>query len=60
MFKLIFNLLIGDPKKKLKNKIDKKYKEAIQFQRMGKIREYSQTMNEFANLEDEYDRLQNS
>jgi hypothetical protein len=47
-------------KNKLNKKIEKKYNEAIQFQRMGKIREYSQSMNEIANLEDEYERLQNS
>ena len=60
MFKFISFFFEKNKLKKIKNKINKKYKEAIQFQRLGKIREYSQTMNEISNLEDEYERLQNS
>ena len=60
MIKKILNLIFGDEKTKIKNQIDKKYKEAINFQRNGNIRQYSVLMNEIANLEDEYDRLQNS
>ncbi len=60
MFTKIIKLIFGDEKSKIKNKIDKKYKEAISFQRNGNIRQYSVLMNEIANLEDEYDRLQNS
>jgi len=60
MFRWMSFLFGKNKLKKIKNKIDRKYKEAIQFQRLGKIREYSQTMNEISNLEDEYERLQNS
>jgi hypothetical protein len=60
MIKKILNLIFGDEKTKIKKQIDKKYKEAINFQRNGNIRQYSVLMNEIANLEDEYDRLQNS
>ena len=60
MFKFISFFFEKNKLKKIKNKIDKKYKEALQYQRMGNIREYSQTMNDIANLEDEYERLQNS
>ena len=60
MFSKIISLLFGDEKTKIKKQIDKKYKEAIDYQRNGNIRQYSVLMNEIANLEDEYDRLQNS
>lgn len=60
MLKKILNLIFGDEKKKIKKQIDQKYKEAISFQRNGNIRQYSVLMNEISNLEDEYDRLQDS
>ena len=60
MLKKIINMIFGDEKSKIKNKIDKKYKQAIEFQRNGNIRQYSVLMNEISKLEDEYDRLQNS
>ena len=60
MLKKILNLIFGDEKKKIKKQIDQKYKQAISFQRNGNIRQYSVLMNEISNLEDEYDRLQDS
>ena len=60
MIKKILNFIFGDEKTKIKKQIDQKYKEAINFQRNGNIRQYSVLMNDIANLEDEYDRLQNS
>ena len=59
MIKKILALVFGDKKSKIKKEINKKYKEAISFQRNGNIRQYSVIMNEIANLEDEYERLQN-
>ena len=59
MFKFL-KFIFGDKKTKLKKQIDLKYKEAINFQRNGNIRQYSVSMNEISNLEDEYERLQNS
>ena len=59
MFKFL-KFIFGDKKTKLKKQIDLKYKEAINFQRNGNIRQYSVLMNEISNLEDEYERLQNS
>ena len=53
-------LLFGDKKSKIKKEIDKKYKEAVEYQRNGNIREYSVLMTEISQLEDEYERLQNS
>ena len=60
MIDKIFNLIFGDKKSKIKKKIDRKYKEAVNFQRNGNIRRYSELMSEISNLEDEYERLQNS
>ena len=60
MFRELFGLFFGNKLKKIKREIDRKYKLAVQYQRMGNIREYSQTMNDIANLEDEYERIQNS
>ena len=59
MIKKILNLIFGDEKTKVKKQIDQKYKEAINFQRNGNIRQYSVLMNEIANLEDELERLRN-
>jgi len=59
MFKFL-KYIFGDKKSKLKKQIDQKYKKAIFFQRNGNIRKYSVLMNEISNLEDEYERLQNS
>ena len=59
MIKKILALVFGDKKSKIKKENNKKYKEAISFQRNGNIRQYSVIMNEIANLEDEYERLQN-
>ena len=57
MIQHILNLIFGDEKSKIKKNIDLKYKQAIEFQRNGNIRQYSVLMNEIANLEDEYERL---
>ena len=59
MFKFL-SFIFGDKKQKLKNKIDKKYTEAIKFQRNGNIRQYSALMSEISEMQDEYARLQNS
>jgi hypothetical protein len=56
MIKKIIDFIFGDEKTKIKKMIDKKYKEAIEFQRNGNIRMYSTLMNEIANLEDEYEK----
>ena len=60
MFKKIINFMFGDKKTKIKKQIDRKYKEAIAFQRNGNIRQYSSLMSDISKLEDEYERLQNS
>tara|TARA_B100000424_G_C22791598_1_gene425098 strand:- start:328 stop:510 length:183 start_codon:yes stop_codon:yes gene_type:complete len=60
VLKKILEIFFGDKKSKIKSKIDKKYLDAVQFQRNGNIKMYSTIMSEIANLEDEYERLQNS
>ena len=60
MFSGLFTLLFGDKKSKIKKEINRKYIEAINFQRNGNIREYSRIMEQIDNLEKEYERLQNS
>jgi len=59
MFKYIYELIFPNQEKKLASQIKKKYEEAIQCQRNGNIRGYSELMNEIANLEDELERLRN-
>jgi len=60
MFKKMIEFIFGDKKTKLKKTINKKYTQAISFQRNGNIRQYSVLMNDIANLEEEYERLQDS
>ena len=57
MFNKLMSFLFGDKKSKIKKQIDTKYKQAIEYQRNGNIRQYSVLMNDIANLEDEYGKL---
>ena len=57
MIKKLFQLIFGNEQSKIKKEIDKKYRQAIDHQRNGNIRQYSVLMNEISNLEDEYARL---
>ena len=59
MFKYIYELIFPNQEKKLASQIKNKYEEAIENQRNGNIRGYSELMNEIANLEDELERLRN-
>lgn len=52
MFKIIKALFVSDPTKKIRKRIDQKYKEAVQFQRNGKLREYAVVMKEIEDLEE--------
>ena len=60
VFKKIYNLVFGSKATRLKKEIDRKYVEAVNFQRNGNIRMYSVIMTEVVKLEDEYERLQDS
>ena len=57
MIKKLFELIFGNKQSKIKKEIDKKYSQAIEYQRNGNIRQYSVLMNEISNVEDEYARL---
>lgn len=54
MFGFFKNLFGLDKKAKIKSQIDRKYKEALNFQRNGKLREYGQVMKEIEDLENAY------
>ena len=57
MFKLIMSLFKTSPEKKLLKIRDRKYKEAVQLQRDGKLREFADLIKEIEELEKEYVRL---
>ena len=57
MIKLIKSLFISTPEEKIKKERDRKYKQAVELQRNGKLREYAEIMKEIEELEDEYIRL---
>ena len=54
MFEFITRLFRTDPGSKIRKERDRKYKEAVQLQRDGKLREYAKIMKEIEKLEDEY------
>ena len=53
MFEFITRLFRSDPGAKIRKMRDKKYKEAVQLQRNGNLREYAKVMKEIEALEDE-------
>ena len=57
MFKYIINLFRSEPGSKIRKLRDRKYKQAVQLQRDGKLREYAKIMKEIEALEDEYIRV---
>ena len=54
MFDFIARLFKSDPATKIRKERDRKYKQAVQLQRDGKLREYAKIMKEIEVLEDEY------
>jgi len=54
MFEFITRLFRTDPGSKIRKLRDRKYKEAVQLQRDGNLREYAKIMKEIEALEDEY------
>ena len=59
MFEFITRLFKSDPGSKIRKLRDRKYKEAVQLQRDGKLREYAKIMKEIEALEDEYIEVMN-
>ncbi len=59
MFDFIARLFKSDPATKIRKERDRKYKQAVQLQRDGKLREYAKIMKEIEVLEDEYIEVTN-
>jgi len=51
MIKFIKSLFVSSPEEKLRKVRERKYKEAVQLQRNGKLREYAKVMKEIEELE---------
>ena len=60
MINKILKYIFGSKQDKIRNKINKKYTQAISYQRNGNIKEYSFLMKEIEELEEKYERLQSS
>ena len=57
MIKFLKGLFKREPGLEIRKQRDLKYKEAVQLQRNGKLREYAALMKEIEVLEDEYIRV---
>jgi cell fate (sporulation/competence/biofilm development) regulator YmcA (YheA/YmcA/DUF963 family) len=51
VFNFIKSLIKPNPESKLRKAISKKYKEAVQLQRNGKLRDFANVMSEIEELE---------
>ena len=54
MIKFIKSLFVSSPEEKIRKARDLKYKQAVQLQRNGKLREYAKVMKEIEELEKQY------
>ena len=54
MIRFIKSLFVSSPGEKIRKVRDRKYKEAVQLQRDGKLREYAEIMKEIEDLEKQY------
>ncbi len=54
MIRFIKSLFASSPGEKIRKVRDRKYKESVQLQRDGKLREYAETMKEIQDLEKQY------
>ena len=59
MIKFLKSLFTSDPAAKIKKVRDQKYKQAVEYQRNGKLREYAEVMKEIEELEDKYVEIVN-
>ena len=57
MIDFIKRLFRTDPGSKIRKERDRKYRESVQLQRDGNLREYAKGMKEIEALEDEYIRV---
>lgn len=58
MFTLLKSLFVSDPSQKLAKSRDKKYKEAVHFQRSGDLRTYARLMSEIDAIDAEIAAIQ--
>ena len=54
MIRFIKSLFASSPGEKIRKVRDRKYKESVQLQRDGKLREYAEIMKEIEDLEKQY------
>jgi len=54
VIRFIKSLFVSSPGEKIRKVRDRKYKEAVQLQRDGKLREYAEIMKEIEDLEKQY------
>ena len=59
MISFFKSLFSSKPGKKIQKQIGQKYKQAVEFQRNGKLREYAEVMKEIETLEEELCGVQN-
>lgn len=52
MFSFLKSLFVSDPAQKLTNERDRKYRQAVEYQRNGNLREYASLIKEISILED--------
>ena len=57
MFSFLKSIFSPNPLKKIRKLRDQKYKEAVAFQRNGKLKQYASVMKEIEALEDSYVKL---
>ena len=60
MLEFITRLFRSDPGSKIRKERDRKYKQAVQLPRDGKLREYAKIMTEIEKREDEYIEVTNA
>lgn len=54
MFEFIKSFFLSSPGDKIRKTRDRKYKQAVQLQRNGNLREYAKVMKEIEELEKQY------
>jgi hypothetical protein len=54
VIRFIKSLFVSSPGEKIRKVRDRKYKESVQLQRDGKLREYAEIMKEIEDLEKQY------
>ena len=59
MISFLKSLFSSNPGKKIQKQIGQKYKQAVEFQRNGKLREYAEVMKEIETLESQYEEAVN-